>query len=78
MAHFHAGDKGCASSGPESLLVQRRRHCWASVDTSCIRYPVVVRFDKVNLHRYSAAPRRHFNTNNFAEFELDKALRRRP
>nr|7Y7A_E7 Chain E7, Photosystem I reaction center subunit IV [Porphyridium purpureum]7Y7A_Eo Chain Eo, Photosystem I reaction center subunit IV [Porphyridium purpureum] len=34
----------------------------ATVDTSGIRYPVVVRFEKVN---YSGV-----NTNNFAESEL--------
>lgn len=34
----------------------------ASVDTSGIRYPVVVRFDKVN---YAGV-----NTNNYAESEL--------
>ena len=37
----------------------------ATVDTSGIRYPVVVRFEKVN---YSGV-----NTNNFAESELIEA-----
>ncbi|NEP17468.1 MAG: photosystem I reaction center subunit IV [Leptolyngbya sp. SIO4C1] len=36
----------------------------ASVDQSGIRYPVVVRFEKVN---YSG-----INTNNFAESELEE------
>ncbi|MFE4105193.1 photosystem I reaction center subunit IV [Almyronema epifaneia] len=36
----------------------------ASVDQSGIRYPVVVRFDKVN---YAG-----INTNNFAEDELEE------
>ena len=37
----------------------------ATIDQSGIKYPAVVRFDKVN---YSG-----INTNNFAESELDKA-----
>lgn len=37
----------------------------ATIDTSGIRYPVVVRFEKVN---YSGV-----NTNNFAESELIEA-----
>ena len=44
----------------------------ATIDTSGIRYPVVVRFEKVNYSGMQGVDC-GINTNNFAESELESA-----
>ncbi|HJN36198.1 MAG: photosystem I reaction center subunit IV [Prochlorococcus sp.] len=68
-----------AISRGDMVRIKRPESYWfnevgkvASIDSSGIRYPVVVRFEKVNYAAFCGVDGGN-NTNNFAESELDPA-----